>query len=536
MPLPSDAAAADARPGETPPRAEDGAPAGPAAGAPAGPGASARREGSFFLWVRSLGVVRHHGWLGGVCAGIADRAGVDPLIIRGVFVVAAVLGFPALWLYALGWALLPDERGRIPVRLRSGADPAWVGILATLAVALLVTVAGHSVLGTFAWAAAPGRFLSNLFEALFWLAVVGGIATVVIWLVRERRAGIQLPPRGDDGGVSGTAVVGGAALAVGAQSASPPPSSAPAGPLDATTPHATTPLAPPPGAFGEPPPQPPAPLTETGDLAAWKEQHAAWRAQHDEWRRRQADAERLAREEERARRHAERAAFAQEAARVRAERRAERPRISVAYGAMAVGAALIAAGATVAVGWQAGGRGEIVIAALCAAAAVLSLAMVGAGLARRRSGFLAALIGVLLIAAVSVTGAAVRSDVSWGSYGTVPGPGSQRLTHIAGDLEVALFADGGGRGILHLRKGGGTTYITVGEDVAADVRVETTDADVSVVRYDAFGNETWEGVRRGADGAYHWRQSGGAEPAAERTVRLEQRAGAVVIQRIEGMR
>ena len=67
----------------------------------------------FFDWMRGLGVVRSDGWLGGVCAGIAYRLGIDPLIVRGIVVVAGILGVPVLLLYAAAWALLPDRDGRI---------------------------------------------------------------------------------------------------------------------------------------------------------------------------------------------------------------------------------------------------------------------------------------------------------------------------------------------------------------------------------------------------------------------------------------
>ena len=50
----------------------------------------------FFSWVQGLGIVRGDAWLGGVCGGIAARVRIDPLIVRGIFVVVALLGFPAL--------------------------------------------------------------------------------------------------------------------------------------------------------------------------------------------------------------------------------------------------------------------------------------------------------------------------------------------------------------------------------------------------------------------------------------------------------
>lgn len=70
-----------------------------------------------FAAARRFGVVRgtEDKWFGGVCAGIARRWNVDPLIVRALFLLATVLfgiGIPA---YFLAWVLLPDESGEIVV-------------------------------------------------------------------------------------------------------------------------------------------------------------------------------------------------------------------------------------------------------------------------------------------------------------------------------------------------------------------------------------------------------------------------------------
>ena len=62
----------------------------------------------FFAWMRSLGIQREKGWIGGVAAGIAVRIGIDPLIVRGILVVIGLLGAPVLLVYAAAWLLLPD--------------------------------------------------------------------------------------------------------------------------------------------------------------------------------------------------------------------------------------------------------------------------------------------------------------------------------------------------------------------------------------------------------------------------------------------
>ncbi|MFC6708060.1 PspC domain-containing protein [Flexivirga alba] len=70
-----------------------------------------------FAAARLFGVVRGAAdkWFGGVCAGLARRWNVDPLIVRAGFLLATVLfgiGIPA---YFLAWILLPDEAGEIVV-------------------------------------------------------------------------------------------------------------------------------------------------------------------------------------------------------------------------------------------------------------------------------------------------------------------------------------------------------------------------------------------------------------------------------------
>ncbi len=47
--------------------------------------------------------------LGGVCGGIAHYFGVDPLLIRLIFIVAAIAMGSGLLLYVLLWVLVPEE-------------------------------------------------------------------------------------------------------------------------------------------------------------------------------------------------------------------------------------------------------------------------------------------------------------------------------------------------------------------------------------------------------------------------------------------
>ena len=71
-------------------------------------------------------------WLGGVCAGIARRFGVDAALVRLAFVVATAAGGAGVALYALAWLVipagdaapgsrrLPRGRGAVEVALGTG--------------------------------------------------------------------------------------------------------------------------------------------------------------------------------------------------------------------------------------------------------------------------------------------------------------------------------------------------------------------------------------------------------------------------------
>ncbi|HOF64842.1 MAG TPA: PspC domain-containing protein, partial [Dermatophilaceae bacterium] len=52
-------------------------------------------------------------WVLGVCSGIAARVGVDPIVVRLVFLVLVSLGGFGLLPYLIAAILLPDEKGTI---------------------------------------------------------------------------------------------------------------------------------------------------------------------------------------------------------------------------------------------------------------------------------------------------------------------------------------------------------------------------------------------------------------------------------------
>lgn len=100
-----------------PPAGTPGAGSAPVPGPPS-PGQAPPRPApglAFFNRIRAQGIVRREErkLLAGVCTGISQRYGVDLLLVRGVFVVLAIVSGFGLGLYGLAWLLLPHPDGRI---------------------------------------------------------------------------------------------------------------------------------------------------------------------------------------------------------------------------------------------------------------------------------------------------------------------------------------------------------------------------------------------------------------------------------------
>jgi signal transduction histidine kinase len=112
-----------------------------------------------------------HGWVAGVCAGLAAELGVDALVVRVAFVAAALAGGLGVAVYALAWVLLPAGSARgtsvLPRRLRG--DRASVEVAA--GVGLLVL----SVLLTFR---EVGLWFS---DAIVWPSVLIAAGGALIW-------------------------------------------------------------------------------------------------------------------------------------------------------------------------------------------------------------------------------------------------------------------------------------------------------------------------------------------------------------------
>src|SRR5690606_7130960 len=155
-------------------------------------------ESGFFTWLRGLGLQRQSGWLGGVCGGIAARIGLDPLLVRGIAVVLAVVGAPVALLYAIAWFLLPDEGGTIHAQqLGHGrVTRALPGIIAVFLASFLPITqgfwyAGALYWGDVGWGGSLARFV--------WTGVLLVVVIVlVVWLARRSTSEIPTTPATTD--------------------------------------------------------------------------------------------------------------------------------------------------------------------------------------------------------------------------------------------------------------------------------------------------------------------------------------------------
>lgn len=137
----------------------------------------------FFQWLRGLGVQRGpNRWMGGVCSGLANKWGIDPVIVRGLAVVLTLFFGVGLLAYGVAWALLPEPDGRIHVE--EVARGRWS---AGMTGASIVTFLGLVGPGQgFVWGDHDGWFP----WPLFWLAAV---AALIYWAINRGKTKGQQP-------------------------------------------------------------------------------------------------------------------------------------------------------------------------------------------------------------------------------------------------------------------------------------------------------------------------------------------------------
>ena len=502
----------------------------------------------FFSWVEGLGIVRADGWLGGVCGGLAARLRIDPIIVRGIFVVVALFGFPALLVYAIAWALLPDTSGRIHLRelLHGRYDAAMTGVFILAVVGFVPVVPWlRNILMWPLWALtgfAPWAWdgsgiwdLGSPFGGIGVILALALIGTAVYFIVRAAQAGrpsragapmASAPPAPV---ASHSGVDAASPLAADAAGISDPAGRAPAG--SATGPETV-----------------PAPAPDAGDAAAadwradWRASQEEWRVQNDAWRRSQQDAARAAREQARRERHAHGAVYAAEAEERRRVRRATRPRTSFVFVVTALGAAIVAGALTVLIA-----LGDPTLAGFAAAigmlsaAIVVSLAMVVAGIARRRSGFLTAVAIVLVtIGVVTAIASGPRSFVL-GNVGLGTSTVPTTIVQPFGSTDITVLPlsedENVDAGTITIRKSTGVTYITVNPGTAVEIEARLGAGRVEVQRLDPRSNAVEDvpvTLRPGEEGTSEWswftrNTAAAGDPATRQKIVLEQGLGSVYV-------
>lgn len=490
------------------------------------------RGTTFFTWMRGLGIVRTEGWLGGVCAGVANRIGIDPLIVRGIVVVAAILGAPMLLIYAAAWALLPDRENRIHLQRLFDGDfqPAIAGIGVLALLSLLPWAPGiWWADGGFWGSPSVGDVIGRVVWTLIVLALIAGL---IVWAVRGNGgrdvwganhgtgtgagSGAGAPGPGvwtaDAAGATTEPSVNAAGTASTTTSAPDPvgtPDAADTVPLDSaagTAPDspaeadasATKPLL---DVTAEPT-EPPAPTVGASqeDVDGWRSRHASWQAEHAQWKARLDEDMRAVKRQRAAEMRAQASIATAEAAAQRRAYRAANPRIGAAFGWATVGLALVAAAIVSAV-WEpaTGLTGYGVTAALAAATLVFGVAVLIAGLARRRSGFLIFL-GILLAVVTLVTAWVPRSgqivfDGAW-----LRPTGNAQYAQPFGDTTIVLedpIESRTGTPVVDFVKGGGTTTLLLGADTTVSIVATTRGQGISVG--DADGGRTEHTCTTSAD-------------------------------------
>jgi len=441
---------------------------------PAPPGPAPLAGNRFFAWMRSLGITREPGWIGGVAAGVAVRLGIDPLIVRGIFVVVAVLGGPALLLYAAAWLLLPDRNDKIHLEevFRGHLESPIAGIGALILLSMLPVTQGFWFAGSAFWG--EPFWGESIGRALWTVILLALIVWFVVWVAR----------RSERQGAAPTTTP--ATTDARPETIPQPPT---AGPAAAATAAATAP--------GVRPPAPSA-TASAEEFAAWRTQQAQWKAENDAFRARQASEQRAAslaaQEQYRAERAARRA--------VEVARHA-RTRSNPLYSFVAIGASFVVGGVVALLAGDGMITASGLLAGLGAMLAVLAVAIIVNGARGRRpggsQGVAGVVLAVLIVAAILPHGPSIsyNDDARFAPDEDATGVGANAYFVGVGDAELDLRgyfdeprpegdSDGGASTNVNLAVGDTTVYLPSDEYI--DIDVTTVDGSVSTPGLDPTGD------------------------------------------------
>ncbi|GAB4099369.1 PspC domain-containing protein [Sinomonas halotolerans] len=427
---------------------------------PPEPGKPGPPPSDFFSRIRATGLVRGSDrWAGGVASGLAHRWGVDPVLVRGLFVVAALFLGIGVLAYGLAWLFLPEPDGRIHVQ--EAGRGRWT---AGMTGALIVTFLGLGGGRVGFWFGEDG--FGATFWGLFWLGVIG---LAVYSIVRGSRRRGQLPPEparadsastkptgtasshaGPDAGAYGAGYAGSQPDAGGPYASGPYAARPYAGPVHTTQPYPEGPYsAGPPSVGGTPAGQP------------------------------------------------------------------RRAGVPGSFTAVVVGAAVLTMGAFIVLGIT--GAGVLGTAAWAAGAVVLGAGIVAAGFRGRTAGILTFVSIIALVGAVTSQGMSRFAD-RWDGPGrsgerVALSPASvgeasagYRLTGSSGSLDLTRLDDGGplaDDATVTVDTTFSSLAIRIPDGVPVEVRTDATLADVR------FGNRSVNGISQRDTQTYNADRPGG---------------------------
>lgn len=153
-----------------------GDPSDPLPGQPTGqhPG---KAGSDFFGWIRRLRITRGPDrWVGGVASGLAHRWGIDPVVVRGLFIVATIFLGIGVLAYGILWLVLPEPDGRI--HCQEAMHGRWTAGMTGGLIATVLGVGGARAGFSFGDVRGAGPFW-----AVFWI----GVAALAIFSISRSR-------------------------------------------------------------------------------------------------------------------------------------------------------------------------------------------------------------------------------------------------------------------------------------------------------------------------------------------------------------
>jgi phage shock protein PspC (stress-responsive transcriptional regulator) len=139
--------------------------------------------------LRALRRSRDDRMIAGVLGGLAQRLGVDPLLLRIITAVLVLFGGAGIAIYAVGWLLIPDEDAEASIAEEVlGRGPSKSPDAGTVCLAIGLALAALIATG--------GTFSSGMGIVLLMLAVAGA---VVMMRRRDDDDDVPAAPAGDAG-------------------------------------------------------------------------------------------------------------------------------------------------------------------------------------------------------------------------------------------------------------------------------------------------------------------------------------------------